>query len=337
MSLGTMLAERGLVGESLIRSAIRQRCRALLETLNNDNDPGLLLQQLQQAETTVAVDEANRQHYEVTSEFFQRVLGTRLKYSCCRWDEPTDDLEAAERASLDETCRRAELQDGMRVLELGCGWGSLTLWMAEHFPASRITALSNSKTQKSFIQRQLSARQLDNVEVVTADIAEWRAKQRFDRVVSVEMFEHVRNHGRLLQRIADWLEPQGALFVHHFCHRKFAYLFDHSERGNWIAQHFFTGGMMPSFDWLSRFDQHLVVQRQHWINGRHYYHTSNAWYERMMARSADVRHSLAATYGKDVNRWFHRWRIFFLTCAELFGMDDGQQWGVGHYLLAPRD
>ena len=260
-------------------------------------------------------EKANEQHYELPPEFFTAVLGPHRKYSSCFWRTETASLAEAEAAALDITCERADLSDGQDILELGCDWGSLSLWMAERFRNSRITAVSNSAPQRRFIEAEAAARGLTNLRVITADMNEFAsAANRFDRIVSVEMFEHMRNYERLLERIASWLRPSGKLFVHHFCHRQFAYPFETDGDANWMGRHFFTGGLMPSEHLLRHFNRHLTIVGQWRWDGTHYQRTSEAWLANLDARRRDVLPILEATYGRDSSRrWFHRWRMFFLA------------------------
>jgi cyclopropane-fatty-acyl-phospholipid synthase len=247
------------------------------------------------------------------------------------WDG-ANTLADAEAASLAETCRRAELADGQDILELGCGWGSLSLWMAERYPGSRITAVSNSRPQREYIEGQARARGLANLAVLTDDMNRFAAPGRYDRVVSVEMFEHMRNYSLLLNRIHGWLRPGGKLFVHIFCHRSFAYPFETDGDDNWMGKWFFTGGIMPSDDLLARFQDDLRLERQWRWNGVHYQRTAEAWLENLDRRRKDVMPVLRAAYGeRDAVRWFHRWRMFFLAVSELFGFRGGEEWFVGHY------
>jgi cyclopropane-fatty-acyl-phospholipid synthase len=280
---------------------------------------------------------ANEQHYEVPAEFFNQVLGRHLKYSACYWPQGVEDLVAAEAEALRVTCERAGLEDGMHILELGCGWGSLTLWMAEHYPNSTITAVSNSASQREFILQRARERGLDNVGVLTRDMNDFQTDQTFDRVVSVEMFEHMRNYRLLFERIRGWLRDDGQFFMHIFCHRSTPYEFVDRGPGDWMSRHFFSGGIMPSDDLPLRFQQHLELTA-HWRwDGRHYEKTDNAWLANMDARRGAVMPSLVWTYGQDAaQRWWMRWRIFFMACAELFGYRDGQEWWVGHYLFRRR-
>lgn len=343
LQLGIELAERGWAPDWAARAAIRRLCSTRLREVRRSSAEEVERQQrsflddMARSPIAPAPRQANEQHYELPPEFFAAVLGPRLKYSCCFWENGTSTLAEAEEAALRITCERAELCDDQEILELGCGWGSLTLWMAEHYPRSRITALSNSAPQRQWIEQQAGQRGLANVRVITADMNDFQAEpQRYDRIVSVEMFEHMRNYERLLGRIAGWLRAQGKLFVHIFCHRRLVYPYQTEGAANWMGRYFFTGGLMPSEDLLSRYDQHFrVSQRWRW-NGQHYQRTAEAWLKNLDAQREVVLPVLASTYGASAaERWFQRWRLFFLAVSEMFGLHEGNEWFVSHTLLEP--
>ena len=284
------------------------------------------------AEHTAA---ANAQHYEVPTDFFLQVLGPRMKYSCCRYPAGTQTLAQAEEAALAETCAHAALADGQTILELGCGWGSLSLWMAESFPNARITSVSNSASQRAFIEARAGALGLTNLQVVTADMNTFQAPGRFDRIVSVEMFEHMSNWRALLERARGWLKPDGALFLHVFSHREAPYRFDKDDPSDWIAHHFFTGGIMPSHDLIRRFDDLFTVEADWRWSGADYQRTADDWLANYDRNAGTIEKVLAATYGADARLWGRRWRLFFMATAGLFGHAGGAEWGVSHYRLRP--
>ncbi|MET0314009.1 MAG: cyclopropane-fatty-acyl-phospholipid synthase family protein [Hansschlegelia sp.] len=279
--------------------------------------------------------EANEQHYELPPEFFQICLGARLKYSCCLYPADNTTLDEAEIAALSVTCERAGLRDGMRILELGCGWGSLSLWMAEHYPNARITAVSNSHGQRGHIEGQAAARGLTNLTVITQDMNDFQSDGGFDRIVSVEMFEHMANWRALLSKAHGWLKPDGRMFIHIFTHRDAPYRFDHTDSGDFIAQHFFTGGVMPSRGLMRQFPDLFSVETEWTWNGRHYQRTAEDWLANMDANADRVMELMQETYGKDAKLWTRRWRRFYLATAGLFGNDNGNTWAVSHYLLKP--
>ena len=335
------LAERGLVPEPLIRFGIRRLLRERLaaETRRAD-DPRLALSRfvgvMASSQLAPVPQLANRQHYEVPPAFFDVVLGRHLKYSSALWEPGTETLDEAEAAMLELTCRRAGVADGQRILELGCGWGSLCLWMAERYPRSSVTAVSNSASQGAFVRERAQARGLANLEVVTADMNRFAPAGRFDRVVSVEMFEHMRNWPELLRRIGAWLEPDGRLFVHVFAHRQFAYPFEVDGDGDWMARHFFTGGIMPAHELLSFVPGPLEVEERWLLPGTHYARTAEAWLARLDAGRARAIAVLATVMPRrEAELQFGRWRIFFLACAELFGFAGGEEWVVSHSRLRP--
>ncbi len=286
----------------------------------------------------VATEEANAQHYEVPTELFRKVLGPRMKYSCCHFPPGVSSLAEAEEAMLALTCERAQMRDGMSVLDLGCGWGSLSLWIAEKYPGCRILSVSNSRTQREHILARCAERGLRNLEVVTADANTFEPGRTFDRVVSVEMFEHMRNHRLLMRRISSWLAPGGKLFVHIFAHRTLAYLFRDESGDDWMARTFFTGGIMPSDDLLLYFQEDLSIEG-HWrVSGLHYRETLERWLRNLDDRKEEILPVLAEAYGKgEADRWFHRWRLFFLACSEVWGFRGGGEWIVSHYLFRRRE
>jgi cyclopropane-fatty-acyl-phospholipid synthase len=320
--------DSGRVPEPLLRAGIRAVCALRLRQEARRRDRDALIDELSAAPIAIDTDAANAQHYEVPAAFFQRVLGPRLKYSGCYWPTGIDTLGEAEEEMLELTAERAALADGQHVLDLGCGWGSFSLWAAARYPASRFVAVSNSHSQRAFVVTAARAAGLANLEVITADVRTLALDRRFDRVVSIEMFEHMRNHRALLARIAGWLAPGGRLFVHVFAHRRWAYPFADDGAADWMARAFFTGGLMPSADLLRRFDDDLCVEAQWHVGGTHYARTAEAWHANLLAH----RRELVALLGDP--RRFHRWRVFFLACAELFGYRDGTEWHVSHYRFA---
>ncbi len=334
------LLAKGLVPDALIRFRIRQLLR---QRLAEESAGGLEAVQERfrshlaawsAGPIAVNTRAANDQHYEVPPRFFELVLGPRLKYSSALFLPGTLDLGQAEEAMLALTCERAQLANRQDILELGCGWGSLTLWMAEHYPQCRITGVSNSKDQRAFILARAAERRLDNIEILTADMNDFEAPATYDRVVSVEMFEHMRNHGELMSRIARWLRPGGALFVHIFTHRDFTYPFEVRDSSDWMAKHFFTGGIMPADAYLMRFQDHLHLE-DHWrVSGTHYQATAEAWLRNQDGHREEVLQLFAATYGGEARWRFAQWRIFFMACAELWGFGRGSEWLVSHYLFS---
>jgi len=338
-------AERGWLPDAALRWGIRRLCA---QRLAEESEEGMQAQserfsrriaELASSPLALHVDAANRQHYEVPAAFFQACLGHRLKYSSCYYHTGTETLDEAEDAMLELYGQRAALANGQHILELGCGWGSLTLWMAERYPGAHITAISNSRSQREHILAQCAARGLDNVTVQTVDVNQLELPPAsFDRCVSVEMFEHIRNYQRLLGNISRWLKPGGALFVHIFAHRTHMYPFDTVGEDNWMGRHFFTGGLMPAADTLLHFQRDLQLQQRWLLDGRHYQRTANHWLQRQDAARERIMPVLVQTYGSEAAAriWWQRWRMFWMACAELFGYDDGQQWLVAHYLFHPR-
>ena len=280
-------------------------------------------------------DAANAQHYELPPRFFELTLGPRRKYSCCLYPTGHETLAQAEEIALSETIEHAALADGQRILELGCGWGSLTLAMAERFPAASIVAVSNSAPQRAHIVAAAEARGLRNVTIVTADMNDFAPGATFDRIVSVEMFEHMANWRGLLERVRGWLAPGGRLFLHVFTHKRQPYRFDKADKSDWIAQHFFTGGIMPSHGLIAQFPDCFTVEREWRWSGEHYARTARDWLARVDANRAEIDAVLRTVYGRDARLWRRRWRLFYLATEGLFGHVGGAEWGVSHYRLAP--
>jgi cyclopropane-fatty-acyl-phospholipid synthase len=341
-NLGLKLAEQGVFPDAAIRQGIRHLLkRRLVEMGPRDAQSAALketrfIEELRRGPIALVPDTANQQHYEVPVEFFRQVLGPHLKYSSAFWPAGTATLDQAEAAGLRESCLHADLRNGQTILELGCGWGSLTLWMATRFPNSRITAVSNSTSQRAYIEAQARALGVENrLEVVTRDMNSFETRPgQFDRVVSVEMFEHMRNWPALFERVRRWLTADGKFFLHVFAHRAIPYLFEDRGTDDWMSRHFFSGGMMPSDGLPLTCQNHLsCVGRWRW-EGTHYEKTANAWLANMDAARERIWPVMEHTYGPaQAGVWWMRWRMFFMACAELFGFEDGQQWWVSHYLF----
>lgn len=340
MTLAHTLVEKGLLPDQIVRWEIRRR---LADRLRRETGRGVeeqseafqaLINQLKQSPIALATDTANEQHYEAPTEFFQLVLGRHMKYSGAYWPNDVHSLDDAELRMLRLYAERAGIEDGMSILDLGCGWGSLSLWLAETFPTCRITAVSNSQTQREYIESACRDRSLGNLQVHTQDVNNLSVEGTFDRIISIEMFEHVRNYAALLERIASLLSPDGRLFVHIFTHRTCAYPF---EQDDWIGRWFFTEGLMPSDDLLLHFQQNVQLL-EHWrVDGRHYARTANAWLANMDANRDRILKIFESHYGPDdAGTWVNRWRIFFMACAELWGYSSGREWMISHYLFRPR-
>lgn len=324
--------------------AIRQGIRKLLkQRLTDENKGGVEAQQahltdlidfLKTSPIAVNTAEANEQHYEVPTLFYQYCLGKHLKYSSGYWKPGVTDIDTSEADMLEITCQRAELANGMNVLELGCGWGSLSLFMAAKFPGSTFTVLSNSWTQKIHIDEQAKQRGITNLTVVTSDINVFTIADTFDRVVSVEMFEHMRNYQLLMAKVASFLKPEGKLFIHIFTHKEYAYLFEVKDETDWMSKYFFTGGIMPSDDLMLYFNDDLVVEKHWHVSGTHYAKTSEAWLSNMDAHKAEIMPLFEITYGKtEAVKWWVYWRLFYMACAELWNYNEGNEWIVSHYLF----
>lgn len=330
-------AERLPLPDSALRFGIDQLVGRTRRLLAGSTGPTNVDFARSMGEWPIAVhtDDANAQHYELPADFFALALGPRRKYSSCLYRTASTTLAEAEIAALEETCAHGDLADGQHILELGCGWGSLSLFMAERYPASRIVSVSNSASQRASIEAEIERRGLRNLTIITADMNSFAADETFDRIVSVEMFEHMSNWQALLARARGWIRPDGRLFLHVFSHRKTAYRFDHADKSDWIAQHFFTGGVMPSHGLVREFGESFVVEKDWRWNGKHYERTARDWLDNFDRNHDAIRSLFEATYGRDAALWMRRWRLFFLATAGLFGHADGEEWGVSHYRLRP--
>lgn len=334
------IIESGKVPDQAIRAAIRALSKKRLAQ-EGRYDPERasqrymdVLHMLQTSEIAIETDKANEQHYELPTAFFQAVLGKRLKYSASLFVDEKMSLDEAEEQTLATYAERAQLKDGQTILEIGCGWGSFSLWMAEQYPNAKITVVSNSTTQREYIQQQAHLKNFNNLTVITCDVNVLELPEKnFDRVVSVEMFEHVRNYQKLFENISTWLKPEGLLWCHIFCHRFLHYPFEVKNEFDWMSKYFFSGGLMPSASTFLHFQDHLQLT-QHWQwAGTAYERTANAWLNNMDHHEQTLRPLFEKTYGKDAKAWWQRWRIFFMACAELFGYDHGQEWVIGHFLF----
>ena len=334
------LAEKGFLPDLLIRLGIKRLCGQRLSEANTlglealENSHQQWIDLLTESPVAIVPEKANEQHYEVPPQFFELVLGANLKYSSGYWSKEVFSLDESELEMLKITCERAGLVDGQDILELGCGWGSLTCFMAQKFPNSKITAVSNSKDQRNFIQQKNDKLNLQNIKVFTADMNDFSTDEKFDRVISIEMFEHMRNYDELLKRIDGWLKQNGKLFVHIFSHKEVAYPFEDKGDGDWMAREFFSGGQMPSHRLLMSFPDRMKIEKDWRVSGTHYEKTSLAWLRKMDTNKIEVLELFKTTYGeKDASEWFQRWRIFFMSCEVLFGFNEGSEWGVSHYLF----
>jgi len=334
------LAEKKLIPDFMIRQGIRILLKKRIQSLVSNNpeeniqDKIQFIKRMNLSSIAVVPELANEQHYEIPADFYNYCLGKHKKYSSCYWSDKTKNLDEAELLSLKHSSKHAKLTDGLNILELGCGWGSLTLWMAKQYPKSKITAVSNSSSQRLHILEQAKKRKLKNISVITEDMNNFNPKARYDRIVSVEMIEHMRNHKKLFKKIASWLKPDGLFFMHIFVHKSQPYLFEVQENDDWMSQYFFSGGMMPSEDLPLFFQDDLKIIDQWSWSGVHYEMTANAWLKNIDLNKNKVMPILKNIYGKkDSKKWFQRWRIFFMSCAELWGYENGKEWKVIHYLF----
>ena len=337
-AIATGMAESGMIPDSAIRFGIRRLVEARRKQTEGFDDAGTsrFVAMMDDSPIALVPDLANQQHYEVPAEFFDKVLGRHGKYSCAHWSDGAANLDEAEASALDISCQRAKIADGMSILDLGCGWGSLSLWIAEHYPNTRVTAVSNSASQREFIVERARQRGLANVDIVTADMNDFDIEQKFDRVVSVEMFEHLRNYRQMFARVAGWLKKDGFFFMHIFTHRSAAYEFLDNGPADWMSRHFFSGGIMPSEELPLHFQEDLVLDNRWTWSGIEYQKTAEAWLQNMREREAEIRPILAGVYGDEQQqKWWGRWQIFFLAVSEMFGSHSGNEWRVSHFRMRP--
>ena len=332
---------RGLIPDSLLRRGVRNQGRQRLQMMKNTDLKQEYLTFLKQASSgkiAVHTDDANNQHYEVDSEFFQYCLGKNLKYSSCYWNDDTSSLDEAEDIMLDLYCKRAKIEDGMTILDVGCGWGSLSLYLAQKYPKSKITGVSNSNSQRKFIEKLGYERNLHNLNIVTKDINSFDTNKKFDRIISIEMFEHTKNSKILMDSINKWLAPDGLFFMHVFAHKYNPYYFDTEQKNAWMAKYFFTGGMMPNHDLFKDLESDLNYQKSWMLSGTHYEKTSNAWLDKMDSNKTKILELFRRNNSNSVaKKKFYFWRLFFIACAEIFGYNGGSEWIISHHLFKKSD
>ena len=331
------LLARGLIPDWILRRGVRSQGKERLNMMNKVDSTKEYSKFINEASTgniAVNTDDANNQHYEVDSEFFKYCLGKNLKYSCCFWDENTLDLDAAEDNMLEIYSQRAQITDGMSILDIGCGWGSLSLFLAQKYPKSEITGVSNSSSQKIFIDSVASERNISNLNIITRDINDFRTEEKYDRILSIEMFEHTKNTKKLMNLINDWLNPNGLFFMHVFAHKENPYYFDRDQKNAWMAKYFFTGGMMPNHNLFKDLKSNLEYQKSWMLSGEHYEKTSNAWLDKMDQNKRKILSLFERSNSSSIaKRKFHFWRLFYIACAEIFGYDNGNEWVVSHHLF----
>ncbi len=337
------LAERRWLPDGIVRAGMRRMIAGRLKAETRGSADAIaerqrrFVEELAASPIAIETQAANRQHYEVPAAFFKLHLGPRLKYSACFYSTGRETLAGAEEAMLAAYADRAQLADGQRILDLGCGWGSFALWAAARYPHATVFGLSNSQGQRAFIEGEAAARGLRNLTIRTGNVVDFEFPADdlaggFDRIVSVEMLEHMKNYGLLFAKLARWLRDDGRVFVHVFANRHVAYHFEDRESDDWMSRYFFTGGTMPSYDLFASFPDDLAIEDRWWTSGRHYERTANDWLRRMDAAEEPIMEIFRATYGRgDARIWFNRWRMFYMAVAELFGFRQGTQWGVAHY------
>ena len=331
------LLARGLIPDWILRRGVRSQGKERLNMMSNVDSTREYSKFISEASTgniAVNTDDANNQHYELDSEFFKYCLGKNLKYSCCFWDDNTLDLDTAEDNMLEIYSERAEIRDGMNILDIGCGWGSLSLFLAQKYPKSEITGVSNSSSQKIFIDSVASKRNISNLKIITRDINDFRTEEKYDRILSIEMFEHTKNTKKLMNLINDWLNPNGLFFMHVFAHKENPYYFDRDQKNAWMAKYFFTGGMMPNHNLFKDLKSNLEYEKSWMLSGNHYEKTSNAWLDKMDQNKREILSLFEKNNSSSIaKRKFHFWRLFYIACAEIFGYDNGNEWVVSHHLF----
>ncbi len=337
------LLEKNLLPDFLIRIGIRRLLAKRLkdedqgDTEKNQSKLMKYIEELKNQPIAIHTLDANEQHYEVPTEFYKYVLGKRMKYSSGYWISANDTLDVSEENMLKISCERVELKDGMEVLDLGCGWGSLTLYIAEKYPNCKIIGVSNSRTQKEYIDFVCKQKGFQNVQIITQDMNVFEIEKQFDRLMSVEMLEHMKNYEKLFSKFARFMKKDALFFIHIFTHKTYAYHFEVKDETDWMSKYFFTGGMMPSDNLLLYFQKDLEIVKHWHVSGKHYQKTSEAWLSNMDKHKKEILPILEKTYGKEnKTKWWVYWRVFFMACAELWGYNGGEEWMVSHYLFKKR-
>ena len=340
-NLGIKLIELGVIPESILRVAIKKLIqKRLLEIPVNSevrkSQKANFIEELQSSPIALSTKIANEQHYEVPPAFFQEIMGAHLKYSCGLFDKNTISLDEAEENMLQLYIERLDIKNNQKILDLGCGWGSFSLYAAAKFPNSTFVAVSNSNDQIEFINNTAAARSLENIKAIKQDMNNLSLDESFDRIISIEMFEHMRNYGALLKKLRNHLHNDGKMFVHIFTHRDHPYPYEVRGPSDWMSKYFFTSGLMPSHDIFSYFEEDLVVEQSWKINGSHYARTCNLWLENHYKNKKTILDIFTGHY-PNPRQWFVRWQLFFLACEKLFAYNEGKEWFVSHYLLVPKE